>query len=146
MPGHEVVGFRELVAEIIAWRARLVHPDAREAYAISVVAEVFDLDPVDPRDKAVKRVYSASELLDQVTDMFEDPDLDETLYLNYLFRVLNDRDEGCTDPGYEGFGAWCDRLVSEAHLPHRELGSDGVCEMRFLLRSELRRRESPVVK
>jgi hypothetical protein len=146
MPEHEVVGFRELVAEIIDWRARLVQPEAREAYAISVVADVFELNPVDPRDNAAKRVYSASELLDQVKDVFEDPDLDEELYLNHLFKALNDHGERCTDPGYEGFGAWCDRLVTEAHLPHRELGSDGVLEMRFLLRSELRRRESPVVK
>lgn len=40
---------------------------------------------------------------------------------------------------------WRARLVAEAHLPHRELGSDSAFEMRFLLRSELRRRESPVV-
>tara|TARA_Y100000815_G_C13027933_1_gene381994 strand:- start:171 stop:494 length:324 start_codon:yes stop_codon:yes gene_type:complete len=107
MPEHEEVGFRELVAEIIEWRTRLVQPErnAREAYAISVIAEVFELDPTDPRDKDVKRLYLASELLDQVKDVFEDPDLDEERYLNHLFRALNDHDERFKDPGYEGFGA-----------------------------------------
>ena len=107
---------------------------------------LLEIAPIDPRDKAVKRLYSASELLDQVTDVLEDPDLDEALYLNHLFSALKDRCERCTDPGYEGLGVWCDRLVAEADLPHRELGSDGVLEMKRLLRSELRRRKSPVMK
>ena len=148
MPEHEEVGLRELVEEIVESQMRHIQPErgAREACAISVIAEVFELNPIDPRDKTVKRLYSASELLDQVTDVLEDPDLDEALYLNHLFSALKDRCERCTDPGYEGFGAWCDRLVAEADLPHRELGSDGVLEMKRLLRSELRRRKSPVMK
>ncbi len=145
--GFRKIEFRELVAEIIEWRARLVHPEraAREAFAISVIAEVFGLDPIDHSDKDMKRLYLASELLDQVKDVFEGPDLDEGLYLNHLFRALNDHGERCTDPGYEGFGARCDRLVAEAHLPHRELGSDAVFELKLLLDRELRRRAIPVV-
>ncbi|WP_272989826.1 hypothetical protein [Spongiibacter tropicus] len=115
--------------------------------ALKIVAAplLLEVAPVDPRNKAVERLYSASELLDQVRDVLENPDLDEWLNLNHLFRALNDHDERCTDLGYEGFGAWCDRLVAEARLPNRELGSDGFFEMRLLLSSELRRVESLVV-
>ena len=43
MPEHEEVGFRELVEEIVEWQVRLIQPErsAREACAISVIAEVF---------------------------------------------------------------------------------------------------------
>ena len=45
--------------------------------------------------------------------MFEDPDLDEGLYLNHLCRALNDHGERRTDSGYEGFGGWCNGLMAE---------------------------------
>ena len=38
---------------------------------------LLEIAPIDPRDKTVKRLYSARELLDQVKDVSEDPDLDE---------------------------------------------------------------------
>ncbi len=66
--------------------------------------------------------------------------------------MLTEKLEGKVSVGFREIGLrgaeiidWRARLVAEAHLPHRELGSDSAFEMRFLLRSELRRRESPVV-
>jgi len=48
MPEHEEVGLRELVEEIVESQMRHIQPErgAREACAISVIAEVFELNPI----------------------------------------------------------------------------------------------------
>lgn len=144
------IGIRELVAEIIDWRARRVRPEDRPGYAAAVVAELFELElelgPVDSSGENRWRECSASELLDQVQDVLEAPGVREELVLGGLREVLWDMDRSNRDFDHVDFGDLCDIYVSEADMPHRALSSDDVSMMKDSLRSELRRRKKPVVK
>lgn len=139
---------RELVAEFINWRVRRVQPEDRPGYAAAVVAKLFEfeLGPIDSIDEKGLRGCSASELLDQVQDVFEDPNVREELLLDLLRLELYDMERSSRDLGYDDFGVLCDIFVAEACMPHRYLSSDDISILRDLLRSEQRRRENPVVK
>jgi len=139
--------FRELVANIIDWRARLIPPQRQRNYAAAVVAQVFGLArQMKLDDGRVGQSYSANELLDQAAPWLEPSEGAEVALVANLFLVMNETEEKFRETYHEDFGAWCDRLVNEAQLPHRNLEHDGVLSLTKELQIELLRRQHPVAR
>ena len=138
--------FRELVANIVDWRARVIPPEDRSNYAAAVVAQVFGLEQQEEFDDGSGgRNFSANELLDHAAEWFERSRGAEGFVLTKLFLVMSEQ-ESCRGNFYINFGFLCDRMVNEAQFPRRRLQQEDVRSLTKALQCELRRRQCPVAQ
>jgi len=137
---------RDLLAGIIDWRARHIPPQRRATYAASAVAELFGLKTDENGEDLDWHRHSATDLMSRgfASPRFRSDQASR--YVNFLLMILRDLDERWGDSHYQGFGAWCDRLVDEVAQPNRELCPDNIHTLLREVGCERLRRTHPVVE
>lgn len=137
---------RDLLAGMIEWRLRHIPPQRRVTYAATAVVDLFGLRNDQADDELPWYRQSATDLLTQAFSGSRSPvDMPER-YVNKLLLILRDLDERFGDPHYQGFGAWCDRLVDEAAQPNRELVLENIDMLLRKVGCEQLRKTHPVVE